>query len=75
MTATAVETFSENMARMMRTGVQLHRVHFQAAEKARERRTVIGVENLASIAGPVRITRGLRRRVAESVNAFIASVS
>lgn len=73
MTATAVDTMGENMARTMRTGVQLHRVHRHARERARERRTVIGVENLASIAGPVRITRGLRRRVAESDNAFIAS--
>lgn len=63
----------ENMARTMRTGVQLHRVHRHARERARERRTVIGVDNLASIAGPVRNTRGLRRRVAESDNAFIAS--
>lgn len=68
MTATTVETFAENVARKMRTGVQLHRVHFHAFERARERRTLTGVVEFfaersdfvdeTSMSRPVRITIG-----------------
>lgn len=58
MTATTVDTLAENMARAMRRGAQLHRVHCHADERARERRTLTGIEHWAPRAGPVRITRG-----------------
>ena len=53
-------------------GVHLHTADLHANQRALERRTRAEIEYLAPIAEPLRMM-GLRRFVAEIVNAFIAS--
>lgn len=72
---TTVETLAENSALAMFRGVQLHRSHLQATERAREsilRASAKWLVDLAPMARPVRITMGLRRRAVERFNAIIA---
>ena len=54
----AVKAHIKLAAVMMRRGVQTHFTADHAIERARERRTLTGIEHWAPRAGPVRITRG-----------------
>ena len=59
----------------MSSGVQLHRVHRHAIERAREIRCRTGVEYSAEIDGPVRITTGDLELRPETLNRTVWFIS